>query len=244
MSAPLVRYGAPMLGDHDSRLYGAFLVQPFAKSKAWIRTVSYPVHPGCNLITELAVRLFKILAGSIALALTVLPALIGRTIQKMHYSTLTSFEREYPKEIQVKGLKLPELTKYSLAERNDLLADMLGYATNTDNALSILRWGLDNSKLKKKYTSGDKTILVLALNLQASEITYISVENLAKWRNNIEANAERKSAECELLKKNGYRGVIFEKTKSAKATIMNLTICNPSCFDIQDMEISSATPMG
>ena len=77
MPAPIQRYS-------DPRLYGTTLVKPFDKSYQWIRTVAHPLHPECSLVAECAVRAMKVLTGSLALAVTALPALIGRIIQIIH----------------------------------------------------------------------------------------------------------------------------------------------------------------
>jgi hypothetical protein len=105
MSEPLTPYSAaPIIRYSDPRLYGTALVKPFAASYGWVVPVTYPIfyYSTVSIIAEFAMRLFNALLGCIGMAVTALPALVGRLIQALHYHCKSVQNRQAPTAIAIK----------------------------------------------------------------------------------------------------------------------------------------------
>ncbi|MBF8262869.1 MAG: hypothetical protein HW387_534 [Parachlamydiales bacterium] len=212
MAAPIQRYC-------DPRLLGTTLVKPFDKSYQWIRTVAHPLHPKCSLIMECAVRAIKILTGILTMAITSLPALVGRIIQIIHYHSISKTGRLNPPEIVVNNMHLPRLEPCQMPHSKTY------HGTDENAAIGILRWGFDPSKTapgakmaEAVYVSASDTVsatygdnqLILRLDLREGEIAYLDDTAL---HGHIRFNSSDKKAMAavrELFYLNGYRAIKYD----------------------------------
>lgn len=241
MAAPIQRYS-------DPRLYGTTLVKPCNVSYQWIRTVSHPLHPKCSLITECAVRAMKILTGSVALAVTALPALIGRLIQIIHYHSISKEMRAKPPEVSVDGMQLPTLQPCAMP------ATQKYHGTDTAAAIGILRWGFNPSRTalgakmaEAVYVSADAAVsatygvdqLILSLDLREGEIAYLDDDALAAFMQRIGEDHPTKkvmAAIQELYYQNGYRAIKYDLAH--RGTEEAWAIYDPSCISITQVRPS------
>ncbi len=243
MPAPIQRYS-------DPRLYGVTLVKPFDASYEWIRTVVHPIHPKCNLIAECAVRAMKILTGLLAIVVTMLPALIGRVIQIVHYHEIPVGFRKRPPEVVVNGMHLPR----GLDENCSMPAPKKFHGTPREGAIGILRWGFDPTRTSSGakmaeavYVSASDVVsaaygedqLVLSVDLREGEIAYASNWTLSEFGESIGQNLSDKkvmAAVRELFYQNGYRAIRYDLdhlgTEEAWA------VYDPSCITIEEVRPS------
>lgn len=241
MPAPIQRYS-------DPRLYGTTLVKPFSASYQWIRTVAHPLHPKCSLITECAVRAMKIMTGTIALAITALPALVGRLIQIIHYHSISKEIRANPPEVIVDGMQLPRLQPCQMPGPTKY------HGTHEAAAIGILRWGFNPSitasgakMAEAVYVSARDVVsavygedqLILSLDLREGEIAYANNDTLYEFTARIGKDLSDKrvmAAVRELYYQNGYRAIKYELdhygTEEAWA------IYDPSCISITQIRPS------
>ena len=240
MPAPIQRYS-------DPRLYGITLVNPFNKSYQWIRTVAHPWHPQCNVVAECAVRAMKAFTGILALAVTALPALIGRIIQIVHYHSISADGREEPPEVVVNAMHLPDLQYCSMP------ASKKFHGTSSNGAIQILRWGFDPSRTAKDskmaeavYVSASDVVsvaygsdqLVLSLDVKKGEIAYASALALNNFYLSIEAPCDKKvmSAIRDLYYQNGYRAIQYPLAHHGAEKA--LAVYDTSCISITKVNLS------
>jgi hypothetical protein len=215
MAAPIQRYG-------DPRLYGTTFVKPLDKSYQWIRTASNPLHPKCCLIMECAVRVLKLVTGTFAIAITCAPALVGRSIQVIHYHCLSREARAHPQAVAVAGMHLPKLEPCPMPKPKKF------HGTSRSGAIGILRWSFDAGKTKPGskmadavYVSASDVVsaaygvdqLVLSLDLRPGEIAYASDSTLGEFTRSIGQDLSDKkvmAAVRELYYQNGYRAVKYD----------------------------------
>lgn len=215
MPAPIQRY-------RDPRLYGASLVKPFDQSYQWIRTVAHPRHPECNLMIECAVRAMKVFTGTFSLAMTALPALIGRVIQIIHYHYISADIRANPAEVMVDGMCLPALQSCRMTTSKKF------HGTDRNGAIGILRWGFDSSRTapgskmaEAVYVSASDAVsvvygrdqLILALDLREGEFAYVSDQALNEFNQKIDRDLSDKkvmAAVRDLYYQNGYRAIRYD----------------------------------
>lgn len=249
MTAPIQRYS-------DPRLQGTILVKPFNASYQWIRTVSHPLHPKCNKITECALRAIKIITGSVALTITALPALVGRLIQMIHYHSMAKEIRAKPPEVIIDGMRLPRL------EPCPMPGPKKYHGTNEAAAIGILRWGFNPHKTasgakmaEAVYVSASDTVsaaygedqLILSLDLRPGEIAYASNETLGEFTMRIGKDLSDKkvmSAVRELYYQNGYRAIKYDLDHHyGKEEAW--AIYDPSCISITKIRPSPhGSPVG
>jgi len=242
MAAPIQRYT-------DPRLTGEFLAVPLEKSYAWIRTVTNPVHPKCSKSYEYVVRAFKALTGVIALALTTLPWLLGRSIQVISYHVMGTARRENRLEFGAE-LVLPRFASCDLPEA------FRSHATSQTSAISILRWGFDPSKTMSGalgdaiyITATDQKMsvpgndqLVLSLDLKKDEVISINEHDLSNWRDSnrrpLDITDKKTSAAMrEVFLKNGIRAVNYRLNPEAWA------IFDESCISILEVHPDAPPPL-
>lgn len=247
MAAPIQRYS-------DPRLFGITLVKPFNTAYQWIRTVTHPLHPKCNLITECAIRTMKMMTGSVALAMTALPALVGRIIQMIHYHTLSKNVLSNPPQVIVDGMQLPHLESCSMPAAKKY------HGTNEAAAIGILRWGFNPSKTalgskmaEAVYVSAKDVVsavygvdqLILSLDLREGEIAYASNcirDNFIHSINKDLSDKKMIAAIRELFYQNGYRAIKYDLDCYGKEEAW--AIYDPSCISIIQIRPSpKAIPM-
>jgi hypothetical protein len=219
MSVPITTRAAPIQRYSDPRLYGTTLVKPFGKSYEWIRTVAHPMHPQCSVIEECAFRAMKILTGVVALAITMLPALIGRTIQVIHYYTIPTENRLHPTAIEVDGICLP-----AGLQACQELPRIQYHGTNKEGAIGILRWGFDPSKTglgakmgNAAYVSTEKAVsatygkdqLIVTLDLRDGEFAYLS-DNALKNIDKCFSDKKVMASVQKLFYLNGFRAIKYD----------------------------------
>ena len=235
MAAPVQRYS-------DPRLYGVTFTKPLNKSYEWIRAVANPLHPKCSLIEECAVRAIKVLTGILAIAITSLPALVGRIAQVIHYHSISEDVRLHPPEVIIDGMHLPSLQACPMPRSEKY------HGTNEDAAISILRWGFDPNRTAPEtkianavYVSADYGLgqLILTLDLREGEFAYVNDAALRKFTGSTGKNlADKKvmAAVRELFYQNGYRAIKYDLkfygTEEAWA------VYDPSCISIQQIRLS------
>lgn len=241
MPAPIQRY-------RDPRLYGTTLVKPFDKSYQWIRTVVHPLHPECSLVVECAIRGMKVLTGSLALAATVLPVLIGRIIQIIHYHSISTNVRANPPEVVVDGMHLPNLQYCPMP------APKKFHGTSREGAIGILRWGFDPSRTapgskmaEAVYVSAGNVVsvaygidqLVLLLDLREGEIAYASNQALHEFSLRTGkglSDKEVMAAVRELYYQNGYRAIKYDLDHFGREEAW--AVYDESCISITKVKLS------
>lgn len=241
MPASIQRYS-------DPRLYGITLVKPFDKSYQWIRTVAHPLHPECSLVAECAIRAMKMLTGSLALAATALPALIGRAIQIIHYHSISADVRANPPEVVVDGMRLPDLQYCPMP------APKKFHGTSREGSIGILRWGFDPSRTasgskmaEAVYVSASDVVsvaygidqLVLSLDLREGEIAYASNRALGEFTLKTGKDLSDKkvmAAVRELYYQNGYRAIKYDLDHYGTGEAW--AVYDKSCISITKIQLS------
>lgn len=241
MPAPIQRY-------NDPRLYGTAWVSSFRHSYQWIRTVAHPWHPHCNQVAECAIRVTKSVTGILAMAVTALPALIGRTIQIIHYHLISREKREHPAEVVVQGMHLPYL------EPCPLPAPKKFHGTAREGAIGILRWGFDPSRTAAGAKMGDAVYvsandvvsaaygqdqLILSLDLREGEVAYISDANIETFERMLPSGLTPKfimAAVRTLCYQNGYRAIRYDLDHYGREEAW--AVYDPSCISIQGIRLS------
>ncbi len=241
MAAPIQRYS-------DPSLYGGVFVKPFDKSYQWTRTVVHPLHPKCNLIAECAVRAMKILTGTLAMAMTALPALVGRVIQMVHYHCIPKEVRANPEPGSVGEIRLPRLESCALPPPKKY------HGTSEEGAIGILRWGFDITRTASGakmgeaiYVSASDVVsaaygqdqLILSLDLRETEVAYLSDSALREFQEQIgEGFSDKRvmTAMRELFYQNGYRAIKYDLDHYGKEEAW--AIYDPTCISIKQIRPS------
>jgi len=233
MAAPIQRYG-------DCRLYGTCLVSPCNISYEWMKTAVNPIHPKAHLINECGVRSIKIVASFIAISLTLLPLLIGKSLQIIHYHLLSSEYREAPEEAIVEGLTLPKFKECYQHNRT------LYYTGPKEDLTRILRGGFQ--KLLSSRENGQRILLsfrdiqqlslgsdeiTVHLDLKDEEIAHIDQDDLREYIYKKEKNLSKEQffqRFQKLFRENGYRAIRIDNENSVKK--QTWMILDPSCIRI------------
>lgn len=211
MAAPILRYS-------DPRLFGTCIVKPCASSYEWTRNAINPIHPNSNLVVEVAFRALKAFTGTLAIAITALPALVGRVIQMIHYNSLSPSIRENPPTVAINNMQLPTL-------KGCKISDLTSYHGTTETAaISILWSGFNPSKVavgsklgEATYVSAKDTVsaeygqdqLILKLDLREREIAYLSDKDLEAQNWNF-SDKKVMSTVRELFLANGFKAIKYD----------------------------------
>jgi hypothetical protein len=242
MAAPIQRYS-------DPRLYGSTLVRPYNASYQWIKTVAHPLHPKANLIAEVAIRSFKLTTGVIAISVIAVPALVGRSIQIIHYHCISQEVRLNPPQIAIDGMQLPRLETCHMTKPKKY------HGTDDAAAIAILRWGFDASRTasgskmgEAVYVSEGKQVsfeygggqLVVSLDLRDSEIAHLSRDPLCTFLPGKEKDVRDKKVMASVRKlyyQNGYRAIRYNlDTRYGREEAW--AVYDPSCITIKKIKQS------
>jgi hypothetical protein len=215
MGAPIQRYG-------DSRLCGTALVKPFSAASLWTRTGFNPILPNSEARTaEVALRIFKVFTGFVAMAATFAVALIGRLIQILHYHWISSHDRNLPGVVAIEGLGLPIVRKLLAAP--EFFQDQTVYLEVEGFSAEDLRWGFSVNKkgivpYQACFKSQDSLEMEVFLDLDLKEIAVVDM---------LEAGFPKDKLP-QLLAANGYKAFM-------KRNDSYLTVLDPSILSVQSV---------
>jgi hypothetical protein len=248
----------PITDYSDSRLCGASLVSPFHHSYKWIESITDPFDPNCNPIADCAARALKLLAAITAIMITVLPALIGRIIQIIHYYTISENEFSHqtasssqPAEEDLPDRPLPNLLQIDPPEKTTTFY----HGTHQAHAAIICQRGFDPSTTSAGAFIGDAAyfafdrdlseayggyLFEVSLTLQPGQIMFATYHAMCDhWCNLHDQTGNDRSdkKEMEIFRKlhlrKGIRALKYQFIHDRRRLQEAIAVFDPTCITIK-----------